>query len=148
MTTEPLPPADDTPTEPEPAAPARTLPRPSRGVVFALLGAFLFGGLLCGGLGLAAGVMIGHHGGRHEVRFDEDDREDLRDRKQRLREQPWLREQRQLPDQQKLQDLRDQELKRQLLERLRLRGRDGALPACPPAIPAPAPVLPTPSPVG
>lgn len=140
MTTEPLPPTGDAPEEPATApVPARTYSRPSRGVVFALLGAFLLGGLMCGGVGLAAGVLIGHHGGRHEVGFDRGDRHD---RGERLRPDPWQREQ-------KLRDLRDQELKRQLLERLRLRCRDAAQLPCPPVAPMPVPsppAAPAPSP--
>ncbi|GAB4049909.1 hypothetical protein [Catellatospora paridis] len=113
MTTEPQQPVDDdTTAEPAPdPRPARTWSRPSAGTLAALLIAFLLGGLVCGGLGLAAGLMAGHHRGHHD--FDRHERG------------PWGgkvdRDERMRPEQR----LRDQELKRQLLERLRQRGLEG-----------------------
>ncbi|MEU7819684.1 hypothetical protein [Catellatospora sp. NPDC049133] len=118
MTTEPQQPVDDDTSEPDPrpAPRARTWSRPSGGTLAAVLIAFLLGGLVCGGLGLAVGLMAGHHHGHHGHDFDRADRGDRgpwggkRDRDERVR-----------PER-----LRDGELMRQLLrERLRQRGLDG-----------------------
>lgn len=126
MTTEPQQPAgDDTVAEsapdPQPAPPARTWSRPSAGMLAALLIAFLLGGLVCGGLGLAAGLVAGHHRGHHDFGRHDFDRHDF-DRHERG---PWGgkvdRDERVRPEQR----LRDQELKRRLLERLRQRGFEG-----------------------
>ncbi|GIF99373.1 hypothetical protein Cci01nite_44670 [Catellatospora citrea] len=121
MTTEPQQPVDDDTTaepapDPQPAPPARTWSRPSAGTLAALLIAFLLGGLVCGGLGLAAGLMAGHHRGHHDFGRHDFDRHERG---------PWGggldRDERVRPEQR----LRDQELKRQLLERLRQRGFEG-----------------------
>ncbi|MEU8076113.1 hypothetical protein AB0B31_11750 [Catellatospora citrea] len=125
MTTEPQQPVDDTTPEPapdpRPAPPARTWSRPSAGTLAALLIAFLLGGLVCGGLGLAAGLVAGHHRGHHDFGPDGFGHDGF-DRHERG---PWGgrvdRDERVRPEQR----LRDQELKRQLLERLRQRGLEG-----------------------
>ncbi|MEV0456921.1 hypothetical protein [Catellatospora methionotrophica] len=140
MTTEPQPPVDDTVTEPapepRPARPARAWRRPPGGMLAGLLIAFVLGGLVCGGLGLAVGLVAGHHHGNH--RFDRDDRGPwggLRDRDDRPRPQ---------------QRLRDQDRQQRLQDRLRRHDLDGQpmpwpFPLNPPpggGLPLPAPTAP------
>ncbi|GAA2378177.1 hypothetical protein Cme02nite_19590 [Catellatospora methionotrophica] len=142
MTTEPQPPVDDTVAEPapepRPTRPARAWRRPPGGMLAGLLIAFVLGGLVCGGLGLAVGLVAGHHHGNH--RFDRDDRDDRG---------PWggLRDR---DDRPRPQRLRDQDRQQRLQDRLRRHDLDGQpmpwpFPLNPPpggGMPLPAPTAP------
>lgn len=142
MTTEPQQPVDEPDTTPAlaPAPPARARRGPSAALLAGLAGAFLLGGLICGGLGVAAGVVIGHH---HGHGFDERHH----DRGPRGGVREGDRFERQRFDSERVPP----ELRERLRERLRQRGLgDQPLPwplplpgapgaPVPPAMPTPAP---------